>query len=530
LNSLVKVDNSDTNNIEIKLVFLADTVKDPATVKDIDGNVYHVVRIGNQLWTVENLLTTKYNDGTLIPLVTDSLVWSTLKTPGLCYYNNWTFADNIKRYGALYNWYAVTTGKLAPAGWHVPDSTEWNTLEKYLIDNGFNYDSTLTGNKVAKALAAQTDWPQSTIPGAPGNNVSTNNRTGFSALPGGYRTENTVCKYLDLGMSGFWWSSTQGDTAHALSRRLTGLNNDPGFSIMLSAKTRGLSVRLLKDTYNQFSLTLSANGGVIVINPDKAAYKSGEVVAVTALADSGHFFWGWSGDAQGTNPTMYVTMNGNKKIRAIFMGIMTDIEGNVYRTVKIGRQVWMVDNLKTTKYNDGTIIPYSPDSAAWTNTIGYCYYNNTTNPDSIKKFGPLYNGNVVLTGKLAPSGWHVPAESEWQVLTNYLQTNGYGWDGKVSSDMIAKALASQTDWIDTTIPGAIGNDQAANNSSGFSALPGGRRHIDGSFMEGGRWAHWWCSNSNPYQSNFSLSNDMPSVWTGAGFSEFGLSVRCVKNQ
>jgi uncharacterized protein (TIGR02145 family) len=223
-------------------------------------------------------------------------------------------------------------------------------------------------------------------------------------------------------------------------------------------------------------------------------------------------------------------MNENKKIRAIFMGTMTDIEGNVYRTVKIGRQVWTVDNLRTTEYNDGTTIPFLPDSADWCNAIGYCYYDNTTNRYSMDKIGALYNGNVVLTGKLAPSGWHVPAMAEWQVLTNYLETNGYSWDGKVTSNMIAKALAAQADWIGTDIPGTVGNDQATNNSSGFSGLPGGRRHTGGSFMEGGSWAHWWCSNADPYQKNFSLSNDQGSVWTGAGFSEFGLSVRLVKNQ
>ena len=113
-----------------------------STVKDADGNVYTTVKIGNQVWTVENLRTTKYNDGSAIPLVTDSAAWVNLTTPGYCYYNNTTNADSIKKYGALYNWYAVDTKKLAPAGWHVPTDAEWDTLQNYLIANGYNWDGT----------------------------------------------------------------------------------------------------------------------------------------------------------------------------------------------------------------------------------------------------------------------------------------------------------------------------------------------------------------------------------------------------
>src|SRR4030043_168747 len=127
------------------------------TVTDADGNVYQTVKIGNQVWTVENLRTTKYDDGSAIPLVTDSAAWAALTTPGFCYYNNTTNADNIKKFGALYNWHAVNTKKLAPKGWHVPTEAEWITLENYLIANGYNWDGTKTENKIAKSMAAKTD-------------------------------------------------------------------------------------------------------------------------------------------------------------------------------------------------------------------------------------------------------------------------------------------------------------------------------------------------------------------------------------
>ena len=91
----------------------------PLTATDIDGNVYHTVTIGTQVWMVENLKTTRYNDGSPIPLVTDSSYWSNLTTPGYCWYNNDT--TNKNTYGALYNWYTVNTGKLAPqAGMYLP--------------------------------------------------------------------------------------------------------------------------------------------------------------------------------------------------------------------------------------------------------------------------------------------------------------------------------------------------------------------------------------------------------------------------
>jgi len=103
----------------------------PSTVTDIDGNVYHIVAIGTQVWMAENLKTTKYNDGTFIPLVTDSTAWGNLSTPGYCWYNN-DAATYKNTYGALYNWFTVNTGKLSPKGWHIPSDTEWETLITYL--------------------------------------------------------------------------------------------------------------------------------------------------------------------------------------------------------------------------------------------------------------------------------------------------------------------------------------------------------------------------------------------------------------
>ncbi len=102
-----------------------------SNVTDIENRTYHTVNIGAQVWLMENLSVTKYNDGTPIPLVTDQAVWNNLKTPAYCWYNNEKPVTGDFR-GALYNWHAVNTGKLCPAGFHVPTTGDWNVLTEYL--------------------------------------------------------------------------------------------------------------------------------------------------------------------------------------------------------------------------------------------------------------------------------------------------------------------------------------------------------------------------------------------------------------
>ena len=213
------------------------------SVMDIDGNVYQTVVIGNQEWTFTNLRTTHYNDGTSIQNITDGTTWSGLTTGAYCYYNNTTDAGAQLKYGALYNWYAVGTGKLVPAGWRVPDTTDWNNLENYLISNGYNYDESTSGNKIAKSMAAGIWDTVGTSTGDIGNNLSLNNKSGFSALGGGYRY-NTGNFYYQC-ISGFWWSASEYNTSDAWYRLL---NYD--YNNLLrgnNLKSCGFSVRLVRD-------------------------------------------------------------------------------------------------------------------------------------------------------------------------------------------------------------------------------------------------------------------------------------------
>lgn len=212
---------------------------------DVDGNIYHTIKIGNQVWTVENLRTTKYHDGTVISNVIGVSEWSNLNTGAFCYYNN--DINNKEKYGALYNWYAVNSGKLAPKGWHVPSDTEWVELENYLIVNGYNWDSTTTGNKIGKSLAAKTDWNPPILPN-PGNvgvDLSTNNSSGFSALPGGYRVDTG--SFYGIGQYCSFWSTTiySSNPTSAYHRFLSCGNSDFGYAYY--DKASGVSVRLLLD-------------------------------------------------------------------------------------------------------------------------------------------------------------------------------------------------------------------------------------------------------------------------------------------
>jgi uncharacterized protein (TIGR02145 family) len=213
------------------------------SLKDIDGNVYKTVKIGSQEWMAENLKTTMYNDSTQIANVTSDTQWILLTTGAYCNYDN--LESNAASYGRLYNWYAVSTGKLAPAGWHIPTNQDWMSLENYLVANGYNYDGTKDKIKLGKSLAATTGWALSDQPGTPGANPEGNNSTGFTALPGGLRGVDGL--FHSIGDYGFWWSSNSvtDNLKSAYNWYLCNCQNWSSYHI--SNTFCGLSVRLVKD-------------------------------------------------------------------------------------------------------------------------------------------------------------------------------------------------------------------------------------------------------------------------------------------
>ncbi|HEY3369911.1 MAG TPA: fibrobacter succinogenes major paralogous domain-containing protein [Prolixibacteraceae bacterium] len=203
----------------------SDVPLEAGTVKDKDGNIYHSVTIGKQVWMVENLKTTKYNDGTSIPSVTDNLAWAGLTTAAYCWYENNETA-NKNSYGALYNWFAVNTGKLCPTGWHIPTNQEWEELTSYLGKDN------LPG-KLKEAGSAH--WISS--------NSGSTNESGFTALPGGQRSETGL--YDFAVWNGLWWTSSE-ITAQEAYGIWIATDLDNVYSSM-EDKRQGYSVRCIKD-------------------------------------------------------------------------------------------------------------------------------------------------------------------------------------------------------------------------------------------------------------------------------------------
>lgn len=192
----------------------------PESITDIDGNVYHTVLIGTQVWMRENLKTTKYSDGMDIPPVTNS------SAPGYCWYNNDKLSYSYN-FGALYNWYTVNTGKLAPKGWHIPTDAEWEILTEFL-----------GGYMVAGGKLKEIDTILWLSP-----NEAASNESGFSGLPGGYRLSTGI--YLDMGSDCIWWSTTENSSTTAFNRPI-GYNYASAYR-HITNKTVSLSVRCVKD-------------------------------------------------------------------------------------------------------------------------------------------------------------------------------------------------------------------------------------------------------------------------------------------
>lgn len=216
------------------------------TVTDIDGNIYHTVTIGSQVWMVENLKVTRYRNGDIIGTTTPSILdISDQQTPKY----QWAYKgneDNVTAFGRLYTWYAVTDSRnICPDGWHIPTETDLNTLREYLITGGYNYNGATNGNACAKSLASSTTWVFSETPGAPGNSdyPEKRNKTGFNGLPGGCRGVNGIV-FNDMGNFGAWWSATEIENS-AIKMSLH--NSLPVLYINIYPKNFGLSVRCLKD-------------------------------------------------------------------------------------------------------------------------------------------------------------------------------------------------------------------------------------------------------------------------------------------
>ena len=225
----------------------------------------------------------------------------------------------------------------------------------------------------------------------------------------------------------------------------------------------------------------------------------------------------------GLGDTLYLQNGGYVIIPGISLanGSIPDADGNVYTSVTIGTQEWMTENLRTTKYSDGTAIPNVTDNDEWSNlsTGAWSHYDNDSSQYDAT-YGKLYNWYATSDSRnLCPTGWHVSTDFDWGVLTDYLGANGHnGTEGT--------ALKATSGWNEY-------NGQRINGTDdyGWNGLPGGRRKVDGSFYIRGYTGHWW-SSSETYGSlahPFNLNFNYGTVSKSGYYKEFGFSVRCLRD-
>ena len=275
-------------------------------------------------------------------------------------------------------------------------------------------------------------------------------------------------------------------------------------------------------------VTSSGNATTVVTN----ANLTGEVTSVgnaTTVTNSSVIakvltgYTSGAGNVAATDNLLLAIQKLNGNIKSLEENIIAlgnykilDIEGNQYKVVKIGTQTWMAENLKTTKYNDGTPITNVTDNASWAalTTGAYCDYYNT--PGNSDTYGRLYNWFAVNTGKLAPFGWHVPTDAEWTTLTDYL--------GGLT---VAGGKLKETGTSHWVTP-----NTGATNSTGFTALPSGDRYyLGGMFGDVGYRGYYWSSTAynDTYAWNRGLFYDYATVGHLSNRKQNGFSVWCVRD-
>lgn len=231
----------------ISFFFVLTLQNNAQTITDIDDNIYNIVTIGSQIWMKENLKTTRYNDGTFIPEITDSTSWVNIAAPAYCWYNNAT--EYKATYGALYNWYTIDNGELCPTGWHIPTYNEFNILINYL------------GGELIAGYALKEEGTSHWI----SPNTGSTNSSGFTALPGGIR--NGLGEFLNLGVYCRFWTSSENNSASAWQ---LGIGINDGLATLHDLpKNPGFSVRCIKNS-SETSIDLEYSNSLMIFpNPVK---------------------------------------------------------------------------------------------------------------------------------------------------------------------------------------------------------------------------------------------------------------------
>ncbi|MDD3323436.1 MAG: fibrobacter succinogenes major paralogous domain-containing protein [Paludibacter sp.] len=213
-------------------------------------------------------------------------------------------------------------------------------------------------------------------------------------------------------------------------------------------------------------------------------------------------------------------------------GTVSDVDGNTYHYITIGTQRWMVENLRTTKYRNGDIVGTTPTPDSNISSDQSPKYQWPSNGDEsiVATYGRLYTWYAVKDSRgLAPNGWHVATDAEWETLQNYLIANGNNYDKTTTDNKIAQSLASNSGWMTSSIIGSPGYDISMNNSSGLSMYPTAGRFNNGFYTNGLSFGAWTQSESDStYALRIQINNNGVSLLLHlAANKNYGWAVRCV---
>jgi uncharacterized protein (TIGR02145 family) len=506
-------------------------------IDDRDGQSYETLQIGDQCWMAENLA--------YLPEVSPSSQASNTDPYYYVYnYQGTSVAEakattNYQTYGVLYNWPASMDACPSADGWHLPTDAEWAILDNYVISQP-EYLCNDNTDYIAKALAATTNWNSSSITCAVGNNLSANDATGFSSLPGGNR--NTIGNFYGIGDAGSLWTSTENSTTTAWFRGLNHYSTNVNRSI--TDKRFGMSVRCWRDGTNPpttFNLMLEVEPAEAGTVQGSGQYEAGDVITVSTTANPGWDFVNWTDEDDvevSTEPSFEYTMPGEEVIMtANFEEEQTgftcgepftdDRDGQSYETVQIGDQCWLGENLNFGNFiNGGTAMTNNGQIEK------YCYDNLESNCDI---YGALYQWDEMMqysitpgSQGICPEGWHIPRDEEWKILEGTVDSQypvgDPMWNNTGCRGLDAgKNLKSTTQWNNN------GNGADIYN---FTALPSGHLWTANGFILLGEVGFYFSSSKDGeivIDRTMGAGGDCVYRWN-AGIASEGRSVRCLKDE
>jgi len=496
-----------------------------------DSKTYSWVKIGTQTWMSQNLA--------YLPAVSPSAIASQTAMHYYVYGYDGTSVTtakaqaNYSTYGALYNWPAALTA--CPSGWHLPSDAEWTILTNYL--------GVTAGGKMKEA--GTTHWR---IP-----NTGATNESGFTALPGGGRSDG--CGFCLLGYMAYFWSSSNGGFSNVLYRGLSydhdgvvssDIDRSYGFFVRCLQGAGVMPPSVTTSPITEITQTTAKGGGNVISDGGASVTARGvcwstshdPTIANGKTSDgtgTGSFTSNLTGLTAGTN--YYVRAYATNSVGTAYgeevpfttaggnTGTFTDNrDSKTYSWVKIGTQTWMSQNLAYLP----AVSPSATGSETATNYYVYGYEGTSVSAAkataNYSTYGALYNWPATLTA--CPSGWHLPSDDEWMILEknqgmSEFDANTTGWrnSGTVGGKL---KESGTTHWSSP--------NTGATNTSSFTALPGGNRYWEGGFIYLGSYAYFWSSSesgSGAWARGLHYLGD--GVYRSSYYRRFGFSVRCLQN-